>query len=442
MDSIQGRNRGNELADFVAVRGELTIARILLYTLVFSPDGVSTAQLLTELAAELQALGHDVTVLTTTPHFNVDVEARARQPLTRRWGALLQESRCGGIPVYHVRMRDKGTRVLGRLVDHAGFHAVSVFAGAVLGKGFDLVLAPSPPLTIGVGAWLIGLIRRAPFVYNVQEIYPDVAIRLGVLRNGFLIRLSRWLERFTYRRARRVVVISERFRRDLLAKGVPDEKLVVIPNFVDADFVQPLPRHNRFSSSHGLDERFVVLYAGNLGLTQGFETVLTAASSLAARREILFLLIGDGARRAWLEGEIAARGLTNVKLLPYQARSAVPEMYAASDVCLVPLKGGTARDTFPSKIYTIMAAARPAIACADEDSELAWVVREARSGIAVPPDDARALSEAISGALDGRRELAAMGSRGREYVASNYSRVSVAAKYDALIREVVAERRR
>ena len=418
------------------------MARILLYTLVFSPDGVSTAQLLTDLAVDLQALGHDVTVLTTTPHFNVDAETRARQPLTRRWGTILQESRCGGIPVYHVPMREKGRRVLARLVDYAGFHVASVCAGAVIGRGFDLVLAPSPPLTMGVGAWLIGLMRRAPFVYNVQEIYPDVAIRLGVLRNRSLIRLMVRLERFTYRRARRVVVISERFRRGLLAKGVPAEKLVVIPNFVDTDFIQPLPRHNSFSASHGLDDRFVVLYAGNLGLTQGLETVLEAAASLAARPEVRFLLVGDGARRPWLENEVAARGLPNVTLLPYQPRSAVPEMYAASDVCLVPLKGGTARDTFPSKIYTIMAAARPAIACADEDSELAWVVREARCGFAVAPDDAGALVGAISGALDARQELVAMGLRGREYVGSNHSRMSVAAKYDALIREVAAERTR
>jgi colanic acid biosynthesis glycosyl transferase WcaI len=415
------------------------VARILLYTLVFSPDGVSTAQLLTDLAVDLQALGHDVTVLTTTPHFNVDPEARARQPLSRRWGALLQESRCGGIPVYHVRMREKGRRVLARLVDYAGFHVASLVAGAVLGEGFDLVLAPSPPLTIGVGAWLIGLMRRAPFVYNVQEIYPDVAIRLGVLRNRSLIRLMCWLEGFTYRRARRVVVISERFRRDLLAKDVPAEKLVVIPNFVDTDFIRPMPRRNSFSALHGLDERFVVLYAGNLGLTQGLETVLEAAASLAARPEVRFLLVGDGARRAWLESEAAVRGLANVTLLPYQPRSTVPEMYAASDVCLVPLKGGTARDTFPSKIYTIMAAGRPAIACAEEDSELAWVVREARCGFAVPPDDAGALAVAVTSALDARQDLATMGRRGRDYVVSNHGRAAVAASYDALIREVVAE---
>lgn len=424
------------------VCGALAIARVLLYTLVFSPDGVSTAQLFTELALELQTHGHEVTVLTTTPHFNLDVEARARQPLGRRWGSVLQESRCGSIPVYHVRMRDKGNRVLSRMVDYAAFHLVSVVAGGLLGGGYDVILAPSPPLTIGVGAWLIGLMRRAPFAYNVQEIYPDVAIRLGVLRNGLLIQLLHWLEGFTYRRARRVVVISEGFRRDLLAKGVPPEKLALISNFVDTGFIRPLARHNRFSSSHGLDDRFVVLYAGNLGLTQDLETVLEAAASLTARPEVRFLLVGDGARRAWLEREVAARGLPNVTLLPYQPRSAVPEMYAASDVCLVPLKGGTARGTFPSKIYTIMAAGRPAIACADEDSELAWVVREARCGFAVPPDDSPALAAAIAGALDARQGLATLGARGRDYVVSHHSRAAVAASYDALIYEMTSARLR
>ena len=418
------------------------MARILLYTLVFSPDGVSTAQLLTDLAVDLQALGHEVTVLTTTPHFNVDAEARARQPLGRRWGALLQESRCGGIPVYHVRMRDKGKRVLARLVDYAGFHGVSLVAGAVLGEGFDLVLAPSPPLTIGLGAWLIGLMRRAPFVYNVQEIYPDVAIRLGVLRNRSLIRLMYRLERFTYRRARRVVVISERFRRDLLAKGVPDEKLVVIPNFVDTDFIRPMPRRNSFSASHGLDERFVVLYAGNLGLTQGLETVLEAAASLAARPEVRFLLVGDGARRAWLE-----------------RRGRGPRA-AERDAASLPAALGGARDVRGERRVPGSAQGRdgqghvPVEDLHDHGGRSACD-RLRRRGLGAGVGGARgalrlcdpARRRACPRGRHHRRagctqDLAAMGRRGRDYVVSNHSRAAVAAQYDALIREVVAERGR
>jgi colanic acid biosynthesis glycosyl transferase WcaI len=406
--------------------------------LVFSPDGVSTAQLLTELALGLTALGHEITVLTSTPHHSLDLEARGRQPLRKKFGGLVQESNCDGARVLHVRMREKGSRVWSRVVDYACFHTVSVVVGTLLRERFDVVLTPSPPLTMGVGARLIGALRKVPFVYNVQEIYPDVAVGLGILRNRTLIRAMRGLERYVYRQAAKVVVISEYFRRNLLAKGVPADKVVLIPNFVDTEFMQPGPRANRFSDEHGLQGAFTVLYAGNLGLTQGWETVLKAARLVAAP-EVRIVLVGDGARRAWLAREVAERGLDRVELLPYQPRSAIPAMYAASDVGLVPMRAGAARDTFPSKVYTIMAAGRPVIACTEEDSALALVVRDAGCGYVVPPDDAEGLAAAVEQARSEPGRLEEMGRRGREYVEAKHSRRVVAALYDRLLRELVRE---
>lgn len=416
--------------------GTFSMARILLLTLVFAPDGVSTSVLMTELATELQALGHEVQVLTTTPHYNVEPEARARQPLRRRWGGLLFESRYGEIPVYHASIPTKGARVGARLLDYLRFHAISTWAGLVKLRGYDVILAPSPPLTIGVEAWLLGLVRRAPFIYNVQEIYPDVAVSLGVLKNRHMIRLMRWLERFTYGRATCITVISEKFRHRLLDKGVPEDKVCVIPNFVDTEFIQPGPRHNAFTEQHGLEKKFVVSYAGNIGLTQGFEIILAAARQLAHLPNIHFLIVGDGTRRRWLETQLAEDVYANVTLLPYQPRSTVPLIYAGSDLCLVPLKRGTAQETFPSKIYTIMAAGRPVIASADSDSELAWVVEQAQCGWAVPPDDPTALANAIETAYQQRTELAQKGKCGRNYVLKHHSRQAVAKQYDSLIRQL------
>lgn len=414
------------------------MARILLLTLVFAPDGVSTSVLLTELALELQRRGHQVEVLTTTPHYNVDAEARARQPLTVRWRGLLAASCLAGIPVWHVAIPAKGNRVGARLLDYLRFHAVSLLAGMSVIERPDVILAPSPPLTIGIVAWLLGLLRRAPFVYNVQEIYPDVAVSLGVLKNRAAIRSFEGLERFIYRRARRVTVISEWFRRRLLDKGVAAAKLQVIPNFVDTEFIQPGDRCNPFAQEHALEDKFVVQYAGNLGLTQGLETILAAARLLQDLPAVRFLIVGDGARRPWLEAQLAQQPSANVLLLPYQPRSRVPQIYAASDLCLVPLKRGTAQETFPSKIYTIMAAGRPVIASADPDSELAWVVEEAGCGWATPPDDAQALAETIRTAYHQRNSLSSMGRRGREYVVKHHSLAAVAAQYDALICELNA----
>ena len=416
------------------------MAHILFISYFFSPDGLSTAVLMSELAQDLQAKGHRVTVLTTTPHYNLEPEAVARQPLRPYWGRWVQESELNGIRVLHVHAAPKGSRVWSRALDYTRYHLLGTLVGVLAIERPDVLFAPSPPLTIGLQAWLLGLLRGAPFVYNVQEIYPDIAVKLGVLRNRALIWAMERVEHFIYRRAARISVISEWFRRALLAKRVPPDKLGVIANFVDTDFVQPAERENAFSAECGVDSKFSVLYAGNIGLTQGFETILEAARQLARLEDIAFLIVGGGARREWLAQQLSERGVTNVALVPYQPRSRVPEIYASADLCLVPMKAGMARDTFPSKVYTIMAAGRGVVASAEPDTELAWVVEQADCGWVIRPEDGSALAGAIQYAYLHREELCERGVRGRAYVVAHHSRGSVVQRYDELIREVVARR--
>ena len=409
---------------------------LLLMTLVFSPDSVSTANLLTELAVQLRRLGHSLKVFTTTPHYNQDPEILSAQPLAPRWGRVLFQSDCHGIPVYHARVSAKGSRVLGRLLDYLRFHAVGTIAGLKLGGRYDVVLAPSPPLTIGLSALLLAWARGVPFVYNVQEIYPDIAVDLGVLRRGPVVRALELLERFIYARSTAIVVISEGFRRRLLAKGVPEEKLYVIPNFVDTEFVKPGDRHNDFSRQQEIDDKFVVQYSGNIGLTQDLEGIISAAQLLSDLPEVCFLIVGDGARKEWLTSRVADLGLGNIRLLQYQPRGTVPLLYASSDVCLVPLRKGTGQTTFPSKIYTVMSAGRPAIVCADPDSDLPWIVQQAKCGFAVKPEDPEALAGAILGAYRQRDRLPEMGRNGREYVETYHSPERIAAQYHELLTDV------
>lgn len=416
------------------------MAKILLLTLVYAPDSVSTAMLMTTLAQELKALGHEITVLTTTPHYNEDPIARAKQPLVPKWKGLLYESNNDGIRVLHAKIPVKGERVGARLLDYLRFHAISTIAALVSVGNYDLIIAPSPPLTIGLSAWIVSLLRRVPFIYNVQEIYPDVAVKLGVLKNPRVIRFFEWMEKFIYDRSKVVTVISEWFRRILINKGVPPPKVVVIPNFVDVEYMKPAAKENPFTEQHQLGDKFVVMYAGNIGLTQGFEIILDATTRLRHLPNLRFVIVGDGARRQWLEQQVATGQYPNVLLLPYQSPAVMPQLYGSCDLCLVPLKRGTAQDTFPSKIYTIMAAAKPVVASADPDSELYWLMGESDCGWAVPPDDAAALADAIESAYRSGESLRHKGEAGRLYVHAHHSSRAVAQKYDELIQSMLAHR--
>ncbi len=416
------------------------MSKILILSLVFPPDGVSTSTLYGELAEGLKSLGHDITVLTTTPHYNEDKEALIRQPLERKLSGLYYKSNFNGIPVIHAPIPMKGTRVAIRMIDYARFHVISTIAGLMLMDDFDIILTPSPPLTIGLSAWLLGKFHKNHFIYNVQEIFPDIAVNLGLLRNRNMIRLFERLELFIYDKAAVVVVISEWFRKRLLTKGVPKEKIKVIPNFTDTEFIKPKNRQNNFSITYNLENKFVVLYAGNIGLTQNFENILAAARRLKHLKDLCLLIVGDGARSSWLKNQLKREDFLNIKFLPYQPRSVISDMYASSDVCLVPLKGGTAQETFPSKIYTIMAAGRPALVAADLDSELSWLVKESGCGWAVPPDDEQALSNTIENLYKRRDEITGKGELGRKYVEKYHSRHAVAKHYDSLIRQIICQK--
>ncbi len=422
-----------------AIEPRPDLPHVLILSLVFPPDSVSTAEIMGDLAAELRARGDEVTVLTTTPHYNRDAAAEARQPMRPFWGSLLQKSEYHGIPVFHAAMPAKTPSVLRRILGWLGFHTVSTLAGLMSVPKPDVILAPSPPLSIGISAWMIGSLRGARFIYNVQEIYPDIAVNLGALHNRTLISILEGLERFVYRKAAAVTVIAPRMRKRLVAKGVPQSKVHVIPNFVDLDRVVEAPRDNDFSRAHGLQDRFAITYAGNMGPAQGLDVVLEAARQLGDEPLVRFLLVGDGMLRAQFAREAAALPKGNVTVLPYQPNTLMPQIYGASDISLVPQAAATGSDAIPSKVYRIMASKRPLIAITEPESDLAALVRDANCGAIVPPGDAAQLAQVVRDALRHRAVWAEMGTRGREYVMTRYARAVVGAEYDALVRAVASK---
>jgi colanic acid biosynthesis glycosyl transferase WcaI len=413
------------------------VAHILVLSLVFPPDGVSTAVILGELSADLKKAGHDVTVVTTVPHYNRDREAEARQQLTQVWGPLLYRSELEGMRVLHVAMPRKTGSVILRLLAWMQFHVLSLVVALALVRRIDVIVTASPPLTVGVCAWLLGAFYRAPYVYNVQELYPDIAIALGALRNRWAIRVLYALERFVYARAKFITVIAARMRRRILDKAVPPEKVRLIPNFVDVETMLPLPKVNDFSRAHGLDAKRVVTYAGNMGPAQGLDSVLDAAALLKDEPSLVFLLIGEGSEYSRLQASAIDRGLTNVIVMAHQPYALVPQIYAASDLCLVPLAPHAGSDAVPSKVYRIMACERAVLACAGDETDLAELVRLAQCGAVVAPGSAEALAAGIRGAIREPGACAAMGRAGRAHVLAHYSRSIVSAQYGALIHEAV-----
>ncbi len=414
------------------------MSNVLILSLLFSPDNVSTAHIMADLASDLKRFGHDVRVITTTPHYNRDPVAEERQKLAKTRVPFFRKSNHDGVPVLHVAMPHKEKSVLRRLLSWSTFHVLSTFAAVFTGPKPDVIISPSPPLTIGVSAWLVARRWKARFVYNVQEIYPDIAINLGALRSRPLIAAARELERFVYDRAAVVTVIAPRMEQRLIERGVPPSKLSVIPNFVDVSNLRPLEKDNAFARQQGLSGKFVVNYSGNVGPAQGLETLVRSAELLRDADDIHFVITGDGTLYATIRTMVANRGLTNVTLLPYQPFSLMSQVYSAADICVVPQAPATGFDAVPSKVYRIMACARAVLAVTDPASDLAHLVHAASCGVVTPAGEPEALAALLreGSAPAERARWAEMGQQGYAYVQRNNTREVVTGRYDQIVRRL------
>jgi len=388
-----------------------------------------------DLAKELQNLGHSITVLTTAPHYNAVASEMNVQPLENVSSGLYR-SNLDGIAVWHISMNERTASVSVRSLDYLNFHWKSLRWGWSFRNAFDLVIAPSPPLSIGLIAWMIARWHRAKCVYNVQEVYPDFAIHQGLVKNHLIIWALKKLECFVYNRSSAVTTIAERFTRVIAPRCAQPGKVHTIPNFVDTDFYRPLPRDNPFAREHHLTDGFVVMYAGNIGIAQDWSAVLYAAETLR-HEPIRFVILGDGTRRMWLHKEVAKRKLYNILLLGYQSRERMAEINASCDVATICMAPKAGWDGFPSKIYTTLACGKPSIVSTEEDSELAQIIRHSQCGAIVPVEDNVAYVAAVLAAYNNRAHLPVEGQRGRAFVEKYYSKKAVAQQYDQLIQSLL-----
>ncbi|HEX6235718.1 MAG TPA: glycosyltransferase family 4 protein [Acidimicrobiales bacterium] len=407
----------------------------------FAPDVAPTGEVMTRIAEGLADRGHALHIVTSLPwyqHHRVEPGWEGR--LVRH-----EEVPWGRISRVHPFPTDK-TNIPARALAFAGFTALggalSLAAGDV-GRP-DAVLAMSPPLTLGAAGWTAAGRWRAPFVFNIQDVFPDVAVELGAITGPKVIAAASALERWTYRRADAITVLSDDVRDNLVAKihdsvDDPLDRVRVIPNFVDTERIVPAdPGAGGYRAEHGLSGKQVVMYAGNVGFSQSLDLVLAAARALADRTDVVFVVNGGGSARSELEAQ--AKGMDNVRFVGFQPAERLPEVLAAADIHVVPLRRGLARASVPSKLYSVLAAGRPVVASVDEGTEVARVVEQAGAGLAVPPDDPASFTAAITRLLDDPPTAAAMGRAGRAFVERWASPAAVAERYEARFEELRARK--
>jgi len=328
--------------------------------------------------------------------------------------------------------------VAGRVVDYALYAGLSV-AGGLLGKRPDVLMAVAPPITVGLSGWLLAALRKAPLVFNAQDIWPDGLVHMGKLRNRTVIRAFAWLEQLTYRAARRVTVLSDGMKDNLLRKGVQSGRIAVIPNWVDLDAIRPVEKENSFRKELGLEGQFVVLFAGNVGFAAGLDGVVAAADLLRREPNLIFLIVGEGSAKQGLMLSVRDLGLQNCRFVTSQPPERLSEVFGAADLSLVSLRSGMGALSVPSKTMAIMASARPILAVVPLDSEVRRVVEEAQCGRCVAPEDPTTMAAEIIALRGDREQLESFGANGRRYAAIQFGRRETISRYHRLLREVALE---
>ena len=389
--------------------------RILVLNQYFHPDRAATALLLTELCEDM-ARHHEVQVVSGRPSYNPDQDATPPP---------------GGVDVRRAWSTSFDRRWMpGRLANYASYLLGSALRAAAAQRP-DVILAWTDPPMIGAIAAQVARLRRAPLVLGLQDVYPEVAIKLGRVDNPAAVAVLRVGSNAALRGAVAVVALGRDMSRRLTDRGVPEERIHVIPNWADGRVVKPLCKPSALRRELGLEDSFVVMHSGNIGFSQNLDRLLDAAELLGEHPDVRIVIAGEGAGRDRLAAEIARRRLENVKLIGYQPRAGLSESLGMADLHVVSLLPDLAGCVVPSKVYGIMAAGRPFLAALEPWAEPALIAEEERCGFRVDPGDAGALAAAI---VELRKApLAEMGARARNAFERKYDRPVATKRYRQLL---------
>lgn len=406
--------------------------RLVILTHYFPPEVGAPQARLSELARRLVAQGVHVTVVTGFPNYPSGGVAPGYR------GRFSMREEMSGVTVLRTWVFATPNKGFGkRLLNHFSFALSSLFALRRAGPA-DVVFVESPPLAIGLAAFAWSWVKRAPFIFNVSDIWPRSAVEMGALRSRSAIRLAEWLERSLYRHAKKVSVVTPGIVDKLAARGVPKDKLFLLTNAVDTDLFKPDTPDTELARRLGMEGRKVFLYAGTHGLAQGLDTILQAAKFVEAP-EVLFVLAGEGADKERLQAMAAKESIGNVLFLPNQPREAMPRLLNLAYATVIPLrKLEVFKAALPSKMFESMASERPIVL--GVWGEAAKLVEDAGCGVVVEAESPAALASAVQALVADPARARTLGANGRRYALDNFDRDRVAGRFLELLREVSRRR--
>jgi colanic acid biosynthesis glycosyl transferase WcaI len=384
--------------------------RVIVWGINYAPEFAGIAPHNVALCQFLDGQGHDVEMLTSFAYY----PTWRKRPEDR--GHLYRTDVVSGIPVHRCwHFVPARVSALKRILHEGSFVFTSTLRALAL-SGPSVYFIVSPPLLLGAAGWLVGKLKGAPFVFHVQDMQPDAAVGLGMLKAGWFTRALYALEAFAYRHAARVSGITNGMLGSFKAKGVSEAKLIYFPNAIDLRTQESALGRGEFRRQHGFaPDDFLAVYAGNLGVKQGLDVLLEAAPLLSNPR-IRLLICGEGAQRESLAARVWEMKLPNVSLLPFQSGPGYRSLLADADLCFITQQAGAGNSFFPSKLLGLLAASKPVVTVAAPESELALSLRDAGFGVNVPPGHPRDLADILEALANDPQRLAEYGLAGRLYV--------------------------
>ena len=414
--------------------------KILSLSAYFYPEQISSSHLLSDLHVAYQEASIETEMYVPMPSRGIDNETR------KKYAKIKYEEMYGGtLKIHRFAMFKEGGNPILRALRYAFVNIAQYYKGA-RAEDIDVIYSASTPPTQGV---LCGLVKKklskrykknVPYVFNLQDVFPDSLVTTGLTKKGSLLwKIGRKIENYTYKNADKIIVISESMKRNILEKGVPEEKIVVVSNWIDTEATKPIAKEdNRLFEEFNISrDKFTVLYAGNFGKAQGADVVLQAAELLKDNNDIQFVIFGGGQGFEAAKQTVSEKNLTNVTINALLPQERVPEVYSLGDVALITCKKGVGTSGMPSKTWSIMACNTPIIASFDTDSELAEILAESGAGVTVEPENAEELLEAIMTAKESQQQKAEC--RSREYVMKHASKDVCVAKYVETIKSVLGK---